>query len=186
MPVGMRRFIRSFVALFRSAKAESELGGEINGQRSFRYRAGWSMDVTLGVRMLVKSPGLTVIAVAALAVAFGAGATYLQFVNGMLSPSLSFAGGDRLIGIFTRDLEKNALERRNLHDYRVWREQLTLIEHLGAWQDVAADIETEDGRAEPADGARISPSAFRLVPASPLLGRPLVDADESAASPPVA
>ena len=153
---------------------------------SFRYLAGWSMDLTLGVRMLVKSPGLTVIAVIALAVAFGAGATYLQFVNGMVRPSLSFAGGDRLIGIITRDLEKNALDRRNLHDYRAWREQLTLIENIGAWQDVVTDIETEDGRAEPADGARISPSAFRLVPASPLMGRPLVDADDSAASPPVA
>lgn len=154
--------------------------------RSFRYVAGWSMDLTLGVRMLAKSPGLTVIAVIALTVAFGAGATYLQFINGMIRPSLSFAGGDRLIGIITRDLEKNAIERRNLHDYRAWREQLTLIENIGVSEGVAADVETEDGRAEPADGARISPSAFRLVPASPLLGRPLVDADENAASPPVA
>jgi putative ABC transport system permease protein len=154
--------------------------------RSFRYLAGWSTDLTLGVRMLVKSPGLTVIAVVALAVAFGAGATYLQFINGMMRPSLPFAGGDRLIGIITRDLEKNALERRNLHDYRAWREQLTLIEDIGASQDVAADVETEDGRAASADGVRITPSAFRLVPASPLTGRPLVDADENAASPPVA
>ena len=35
------------------------------------------MDLTLGVRMLVKSPGLAVIAVLALAVAFGAGASHL-------------------------------------------------------------------------------------------------------------
>ena len=154
--------------------------------RAFRYLAGWSMDLTLGVRMLVKSPGLTVIAVIALAVAFGAGATYLQFINGMVRPSLAFAGGDRLIGIINRDLEKNALDRRNLHDYRAWREQLTLIENIGASQDVAGDVATEDGRAGPADGVRITPSAFRLVPASPLMGRPLVDADESAASPPVA
>jgi putative ABC transport system permease protein len=154
--------------------------------RTFRFLAGWSMDLALGVRMLVKSPGLTVIAVIALAVAFGAGATYLQFINGMVRPSLTFAGGDRLVGIITHDLENNAVERRNLHDYRAWREQLTLMEHIGASQDLAADIETEDGRAEPADGARLSSSAFQLVPASPLMGRPLVDADENAASPPVA
>ena len=135
MPVEMRRSIRRFLALFRSATAESDLAREINGHlqlleddfvakgmtredarfaarrafggveqakelqrdaRSFRYLAGWSMDLTLGVRMLIKSPGLTVIAVIALAVAFGAGATYLQFVNGMIRPSLRFAGGDRL------------------------------------------------------------------------------------------
>ena len=224
MPVEMRRFIRRFVALFRSAKAESELKREINGHlqlleddfvakgmsredahfaarrafggveqakelqrdaRSFRYLAGWSMDLTLGVRMLVKSPGLTVIAVIALAVAFGAGASYLQFINGMISPSLTFPGGDRLIGIVTRDLEKSSLDRRSLHDYRAWREQLTLVEHIGASQDVADEVETEDGRAERADGVRISPSAFRLVPASPLVGRPLVDTDENLSSPQV-
>ena len=193
MLVDMRRAIRRFLTLFRSGKAESDLAGGVEqakelqrDARAFRFLAGWSMDLTLGVRMLVKSPGLTVIAVIALAVAFGAGATYLQFINGMVRPSLAFAGGDRLIGIITRDLEKNALDRRNLHDYRAWREQLTLIENIGASQEVAGDVESEDGRAGPADGVRITPSAFRLVPASPLMGRPLVDADENAASPPVA
>src|SRR5215213_10451171 len=94
--------------------------------RSFRSLAGWSMDLTLGVRMLVKSPGLTVIAVIALTVAFGAGATYLEFVNGMVRPSLAFAGGDRLVGIISRDIEKNAIERRVLADFRAWRDQVTL------------------------------------------------------------
>ena len=47
-------------------------------ERSFRWIAGWSMDLTLGARMLVKTPGLTTIAVIALAVAFGAGATTWQ------------------------------------------------------------------------------------------------------------
>jgi putative ABC transport system permease protein len=153
--------------------------------RSFRRLAGWPMDLRLGVRMLVKSPGLTVTAVIAMAVAFGAGATYLQFVNGMLRPALAFPGGDRLVGIVTRDLERNAFEKRGLHDFRAWREQLELIEYVGAWQAVGDDVQTDDGRAEPADGARITASAFRLLPSSPLLGRPLVDADESGSAPPV-
>ena len=66
--------------------------------RSFRWLAGWSMDLKLGARMLVKTPGLTVIAVIALAVAIGAGAAYLEFVNDFFRPTLSFAGGDRLVG----------------------------------------------------------------------------------------
>src|SRR5687768_14269249 len=49
--------------------------------RSFRWLAGWPMDMKLGARMLVKSPGLTAIAVIALAVAFGAGALYLEFAS---------------------------------------------------------------------------------------------------------
>ena len=50
------------------------------------------MDLKLGARMLVKSPGLTVIAVIALAVAFGAGAAYFEFVNGMIRPTLCVRG----------------------------------------------------------------------------------------------
>src|SRR5262245_6887041 len=45
-------------------------------ERTFRWLTGWPMDLKLGVRMLVKTPGLTVIAVVALAVAIGAGAAY--------------------------------------------------------------------------------------------------------------
>src|SRR3954447_2933831 len=52
--------------------------------RGFRWLAGWPMDLKLGLRMLRKSPGLTGIAVIALAVAFGAGATYLEFVDGLV------------------------------------------------------------------------------------------------------
>jgi putative ABC transport system permease protein len=154
--------------------------------RSFRWLAGWPMDLQLGLRILVKTPGLTVIAVIALAVAFGAGATYLQFVNGLIRPLLSFPGGDRLVGISSRDLEKNSPERRLLHDFRRWRDELTLIENLGASQDIAGDLTTDDGRAEPVDGVRISARAFNLVPASPLVGRPLVIADEDPSAPLVA
>jgi putative ABC transport system permease protein len=154
--------------------------------RAFRWLAGWPMDLKLGLRMLVKSPGLTVIAVIALAVAFAAGATYLEFVNGLIRPSLSFAGGERLIGIVSRDLEKNIPDRHLLHDFRAWRAGLTLMEDLGASQDIAGDVTTDDGRAEPADGVRISAWAFRMVPAVPLMGRPLVDADEDLSAAPVA
>jgi predicted permease len=154
--------------------------------RAFRALAGWPMDLKLGARMLVKSPGLTVIAVLALAVAFGAGATYLEFVNGMLRPTLSFPGGDRLIGIVSRDLDKNTPERRVLADFRIWHDELTLIDNLGASQDITGAVTTSDGRAERVDGVRISTSAFRLIPASPLLGRPLVEADENPSAPPVA
>jgi predicted permease len=154
--------------------------------RAFRWLAGWPMDLKLGLRMLGKSPGLTVVAVIALGVAFGAGATYLEFVNGLVRPSLAFPGGDRLVGILTHDIEKNGPGERVLHDFRLWREALTLIEHLGASQAIAGDVTTDDGRADKVDGVRISAWAFRLVPASPLMGRPLVDADEDASAPPIA
>jgi predicted permease len=154
-------------------------------ERSFGWLAALPMDLKLGVHMLVKSPGLTIIAVLALAVAFCAGATYLEFVNGLARPR-AFPGGDRMVGIVSRDLEKNSPERRILHDFRAWREGLQLVQDLGASQEIGGDVTTDDGRAGPVDGVRISALAFRLMAAPPLLGRPLVDADEQPSAAPVA
>src|SRR5688572_6236442 len=94
-------------------------------ERSFRWLAGWPMDVKLGARMLVKSPGLTIIAVIALAVAFGTGATYLEFVNGLVRPTLSFSGGDRLVGIASTNLQTGHPELRVLDHFRAWRDEVT-------------------------------------------------------------
>ena len=156
--------------------------------RGFRGLASWPMDLRLGARMLVKSPGLTIIAVIALAVAFGGGATYLEFVNGLVTPSLSVPEGERLVGIVTRDLQQNRPERRVLADFRAWRDGATLIDHLGAAQALPGhgEIITDDGRGALVEGVRISASAFRLIPATPVLGRPLIDADEDPSAPPAA
>src|SRR5262245_40811200 len=51
--------------------------------RTFAWLTGWSIDLKLGVRMIKKTPGLTIIAVLALAVGMGAGATYFEFVTNL-------------------------------------------------------------------------------------------------------
>ncbi|HEX7779850.1 MAG TPA: ABC transporter permease, partial [Vicinamibacterales bacterium] len=220
----VRRYVRRAVALFRSGRAESELGREIDAhlqlledgfvadgmsredaryaarrafggveqakerqrdERSFRWLAGWSIDLKLGARMLVKSPGLTVIAVVALAVAIGGGAAYLEFVNDFFRPSLSFAGGSRLVGVLNYDLAKGDVELRSLHEFAVWKDRLTTIVDLGAGRSLEQNLVTKDGRNEPVSGVEISASAFRVVPTAPLYGRPLLDADGRPGAPPV-
>src|SRR5262249_23675665 len=72
--------------------------------RTFGWLAGWSIDLRLGVRMMRKTPGLTIIAVVALAVGICAGATYFEFVTDLFLPKLSFPGADRLVGLLNWDL----------------------------------------------------------------------------------
>ena len=156
--------------------------------RSFRWLAGWPMDLKLGARMLVKSPGITVIAVIALAVAFGAGATYLEFVNGLVRPALRFPGGDRLVGIASTNVTTGFREFRVVDHFKTWREHSTLIELLGGYQSIHShrDIVSDDGRGVRPEGVRVSAVAFQLVPSAPLLGRPLVAGDEHPSAPLVA
>ena len=154
--------------------------------RAFRRLAGWPMDLKLGARMLVKSPGLTIVAVLALTVAIGAGVTYLELISELYSPTFPGRDGHRVVGVVNWDVEKDTPNSRALYDFLVWREGLTSIAEIGAVQAFERNLVTEDGRAEPADGVEISASAFRVVPTPPLVGRPLVRSDEDPSAPPVA
>ena len=153
--------------------------------RSFRWLAGWPMDLKLGLRMLVKSPGLTVVGVIALSVAIGSGAAYLEFVNDMVRPTLPLPQADRIVSVLNWDAAQGEPDYQSLHDFTVWRERVRSIEHLGAYVPLERNLITDDGRAEPVNGVEISASAFRIAPTPPVLGRPLVEADEAAGAPAV-
>lgn len=146
--------------------------------RSFLWLAGWSMDLKLGVRMLAKTPGITLIAVIALAVGIGAGVSYLEFVNGFFRGKLSFQGSERLVGLLNWNLAKSDVEDRSLYEFAAWKIQLTTVEELGVARDYEDSLTAADGSTHNALGSEISASAFRVVPTPPLYGRPLIDDDE--------
>src|SRR5262245_9523118 len=103
--------------------------------RTFAWLTGWSIDLKLGVRMMRKWPGLTVIAVIALAVAIGAGATYFDFISNLIRPRVSSPGADRLVGILNWSVAKGNFEDRSLYEFAAWKTQLTTVKDLGAgWQ----------------------------------------------------
>ena len=153
--------------------------------RTFRWLAGWPMDLRLGARMLRKSPGLTIVGVFALAVAIGSGAAYMEFLNDMVHPTLPVPQGDRIVGIVNWDTAKGDPEPRSLYEFSIWREEVRSIEDLGGYLSLERNLITESGSGEPVPGVEISAAAFRIVPTPPLLGRPLLDADERAGAPPV-
>ena len=154
--------------------------------RSFRWLAGWPMDLRLGVRMLRRSPGLTVIGVAALAVAIGGGAAYLEFLNDLFRPALPLPQGDRIVAVLNWDSAKGDPEHRSLYEFAIWRDEVRSIEHLGAFVQFERNFITDDGLGEPVGGVEISAAAFRIAGTPPLLGRPLIDEDENADASPVA
>jgi putative ABC transport system permease protein len=150
----------------------------------FTWARGMSTDIKLGVRMLVKYPGLTAVALFALSLAIGAGAAYLEFVNDLLHGKLPFRDADRIVGIINWDRQAGEPEHRSAFDFVAWRGTLAAFDEIGAYRDFQRNLVT-DGGAEPVRSAEISASAFRLAGMPPLLGRPLIEDDERAAAPPV-
>ena len=158
---------------------------ELRDGRGLAWLGGMTLDLKLGVRMLTRYPGLTVIASLALAVAIGAGATYLEFSRDLLRPKLDFPGGERIVGLYNIDAVSGEPDLKSLHDYAVWKRELRSVDELGAARPLERNLITADGRSEPVKGAEISASAFRITGVPPLLGRHLVEADEHPGAPDV-
>ena len=143
------------------------------------------LDFKLGFRMLVRFPGLTLVGGLAIAFAVWVGAGTFEFITQVLYPRLPLDEGHRIVAVQNWDAASNRVERRALHDFGAWREQLESIEELGAYRTLERNLITGEGRGEPVEVAEISASAFRLVRVTALLGRPLMEADEREGALPV-
>ena len=146
------------------------------GTRLTDFSASW-LDWKLGGRMLLRYPGLSIIGGMTLAAAMALGAGFFEFSWEMRDPRLPLEDGERIVRLENYDADSSRIERRSMHDFLVWREQLESVEEFGAYRAIERNLITADGRSEPIEVAEISPVAFPLTRVPPLLGRPLVEAD---------
>jgi putative ABC transport system permease protein len=158
---------------------------EVRDARGLGWLTGMSLDFKLGLRMLFKYPGLTLVGGLAMAFAIWVGAGTFEFIAQVLRPTLPLDEGSRIVGIRNWDAAAGGTENRALHDFAAWRQELRTVGDLGAFRTLERNLITGAGEAEPVEVAEISASAFRLARVPPLLGRSLVETDEQAGAPPV-
>jgi predicted permease len=154
--------------------------------RMFGWLAGWSMDLRLGVRMLFKYPGLTIVGGLAMAFAIWAGIVIVQVVGLFTNPTLPISDGARLVEIRSIDVAASVQEKKILHDFLEWQQSLRSLTDVGAWRDSSRNLVVAGGEARPVNVAEMSVSGFRVADGAPLMGRVLVEADEQPAAPRVA
>src|SRR6185503_10907088 len=136
------------------------------------WLSGFSLDLKLALRMLVKYPGLTVIGGLAMAFGIWFGAVTFQMFGVITSPKLPLPDGDRIVRIQNWDLKTSQDEDRVLYDYQLWRSARSITD-LGAYRDASVNLVGADGGAQPEATAEITSSAFRIAPERPVLGRVL-------------
>jgi predicted permease len=153
-------------------------------------------DYKLGLRMLLKYPGLTMAGGLALAIAIAIGAGWYDFVGKVLLPTIPLPEGDRIVLIDTRNVLTNGVELRVGRDFLEWRRELRTIEDLGAFRlsrrsensnvtKVGRNLIVGTGAPERIQLAELTAAAFRVARVSPLLGRALVESDEVPGAPSV-
>ncbi len=154
-------------------------------ERSFRWLTGWSMDLKLGVRMLIKYPGLSVLGGTAIAFAVAAGTGTFEFLTQYVHPRLPLEEGHRIVGVRLWHIASRGVEEQASFDFMRWREQLASIEDLGAFRTVDRNLAIDNGLPEPVQIAEITASAFGVARVPPLKGRLLVASDEQRGAPAV-
>jgi putative ABC transport system permease protein len=147
---------------------------------------GFTLDLKLGARMLLKYPGLTLVGGLAMAFAICVGTVIFEVVTMLVYPSLPLPAGERIVQIRNWDVAANDPEPRALDDFINWRAALRSVTELGVWRDATRNLIVTEGDARPVQVAEMTASGFRVADGTPLLGRTLVDTDERAGAQPVA
>jgi putative ABC transport system permease protein len=168
------------------ASAKRDFGNVPLVEEVTRGMWGWSMqDYKLGLRMLVKYPGLTIAGGLALAIAIGIGAGWYDLSQQIMRPVLPLPDGGRLVEIELENVLLSEREPRMLYDFGNWRRDLRSVEHLSAYRTIERNLAVANGPAAPVILAETTASAFRVARVPPILGRTLIDADERPGAPAV-
>lgn len=146
-------------------------------------RASW-LDVKLAGRMLIRQPGLTLVAIFALAIGIPVGLLPLHVLDSLSRP-LPVTDGERIVMIRNYDTGHSSPVTRSLHDFVQWRDELSSFEDITMWRADLYSVLSDDGRGDPIRGAEVTASLFSLLRIPPKLGRPLIAADEVVGAPDV-
>ena len=145
---------------------------------------GLRRDLTGAVRVLVRTPAVTVTVVVTLALGIGAPATMFSIAHGILRP-LPFDPGQRLVSIADRDPETvDRLPIRGDHVLALRDAQTALVD-IAALDRRAFHVSDGAERAERVAGAALSPWGFDLLGVRPLLGRGFTETDARSGGEPV-
>lgn len=128
-------------------------------------------DIRYGVRMLLKNPGFTTIAVLTLSLGVGANTAIFSIVNGVLLRDLPFPEADRIVTLWENNandgLERDDVSPANFLD---WRERQQSFQELAFANPFSLDY-VADGEPVTLRSALVSKGFFDVLGATPLHGR---------------
>ncbi|MGD1082231.1 MAG: ABC transporter permease [Candidatus Sulfotelmatobacter sp.] len=141
-------------------------------------------DLRYGLRMLVKSPGFTVVAVTTLALGIGANTALFSVINGVLLSPLPFPRPDQLVTLHENkpNFEGGSVSYPNFRD---WQRDNHTFSSLALARTSAFSL-TGSGDAEQVSGEFVSSDFFSVLGVKPVIGRTFAEDEERVGAGPVA
>jgi putative ABC transport system permease protein len=134
-------------------------------------------DLRYGVRMLIKKPGFTLIAVITLALGIGANTAIFSVVHTVLLRPLPFPEPDRLVVLAGKGKESLIGGTVAYPDYEDWRARAQSFEDMSCFLNTGFNL-TEVDPPVAAPGRRVSWNFFPMLGVKPQLGRLFTDQDD--------
>src|SRR5579859_2867549 len=140
-------------------------------------------DLRFAARMLAKNPGVTLAAIAVLALGIGANTAIFTVASALLLRPLPYTEPQQLVSVSVKD--KDIDRGGTLLRYEMLRDQSQLFQSVAAWTDDNLNL-TGKGEPEQVPVARVTPNFFATLGVQPQLGRAFTQVDGSPEGPPVA
>ena len=158
---------------------------DVRDVRGMTFRESLAQDLRIGLRMLVRSPGYSLAAIAILALGIGANTAMFSVINGVLLEPLPFRDGHDIV------LVQHSAPRSNVADASVsinelfaYRSRLTAVRNLVEYHQMNFTL-LNQGDPDRVDTGVVSANFFDMLGIKPLEGRTFIDTDDDLGAPAV-
>lgn len=155
----------------------------VRDRRPLHSLDGVGLDLRLGLRILRKSWGLTLIGGMAMAIAIGIGTAAFAYLDAYGGDTLPFPEGDRVVRLMIRGWSGVLTSAQDL---QWWRKELRSVEEISAFRTIERLLVTGASSDARVSVAQMTASGFRVTRVPPLAGRVLSEEDERAGAAQVA
>jgi predicted permease len=175
------RILAAPYSLLRAAWDLHRLEGDLapcHRRRSPPMTAGFTQDLRIGARRLLRAPAFTAASVLTLGLGIGAVVIMVTLVDAILLRPLPYAESERLVALFLH--EKGSDARRSPTspvNFEAWRSESETLSLMTAAHPWSPSLTGRD-RPDELRGLKASPTLFRLVGAQALLGRTFQEGDD--------
>jgi putative ABC transport system permease protein len=155
----------------KDAPVPGERGGSV-------YRLGIMRDARHALRMLVRTPAFSAVAIMTFAVGIGVNTAVFSVVNSVLLRPLPYPDADRIAMVWVDNTRERIKEDINSYpNYRDWRDQNSSFAHLAGYAEAAFAL-TGAGEPERLFGAEVTTNFFDVMGIKPIAGRLFTEANE--------
>jgi putative ABC transport system permease protein len=141
-------------------------------------------DIRYGLRMLLRSPGFTAIALLTLAIGIGANTAIFSVVNTVLLRPLPYKDPARLVMLWQSSSIFGSHSGASAPEYLDYRDRNRSFQNMGAYASRSFNL-TGGHEPQRIKAARVTASLFDVLGVSPILGRTISQQEDQTSGPKV-